>query len=268
MEINFKGSELEQKNTKVQTQETHGYQIRLPVFEGPLDLLLHLIKKNKIDIYDIPIAEITRQYLEYLEMMKELNLEIAGEFLVMAATLIQIKTRMLLPVDEDLPEEQRQDPRWQLVERLLEYQAIKLASQELMERYQQWEGVFWRGPVEIEKEEPQILHLFELNAYDLYEAFRRVLERAPAEVREIAKQSLTVRERMTQIMEYLKDKELVKFEELFEPKNRGFLIITFVAVLELVRLKIIRVFQGEPFGQIWLSPLDREAEIPDNLSLN
>ncbi len=264
----MKGEELEQLQTETQAQDHDGYQVKLPVFEGPLDLLLHLIKKNKIDIYDIPIAEITRQYLQYLEMMKELNLEIAGEFLVMAATLIQIKTRMLLPVDEDIPEEEREDPRWQLVERLLEYQAIKLASQELLERQRQWEGVLWRGPVEIDREEPQVLNLFELNAYDLYEAFRRVLERAPTEVKEITKETLTVRARMTEIMEYLRDKEMVKFEELFEPISRRFLIITFVALLELVRLRLVRVFQKEQFGPIWLSCLDKEAEIPEDLSLN
>lgn len=254
---------MQQPLTETMASENNGYRVRLPVFEGPLDLLLHLIKKNKIDIYDIPIAEITKQYLEHIEMMRELNLEVAGEFLVMAATLIQIKTRMLLPVEEDVPEEERQDPRWELVERLLEYQAIKIASQELEERRAQWEHVFWRGPLEMGPAEPQTLSLFELNAYDLYEAFKRVLEKAPAEVREITRETLTIRERMSQILEQLKDREMVRFEELFKPLERRFLIITFVALLELAKLRLVRVFQNEQFGQIWVSGTNNGQDIPE-----
>ncbi len=251
---------MQQQDTSVdRVEQGDGYRVKLPVFEGPLDLLLHLIKKNKIDIYDIPIAEITRQYLQYIEMMRELNLEIAGEFLVMAATLIQIKTRMLLPVDEDAPEQDREDPRWELVERLLEYQAIKVASQELLQRQLQWQNVFWRGPLEIDTEGPQNLSLFELNAYDLYEAFRRVLERAPEEVKEITKETLTVRERMNQIMDQLAGKEMVGFEDLFEPRSKRFLIITFVALLELIKLRLVRVFQNEQFGPIWISAVKKEG---------
>jgi len=258
---------LAQTVTMVLNSEQSNYKIKLPVFEGPLELLLHLIKKNKIDIYDIPIAEITRQYIEYLEMMKELNLEIAGEFLVMAATLIQIKTRMLLPVDENIPEDEREDPRWELVERLLEYQAIKIASKELQERRTNWENVFWREPEEIETDGPQSISLFEVNIYDLYEAFKRVLEKAPVEIKEITKETITVRMRMNQILQMLKKKQMVRFDELFNKYNRRFLIITFVALLELAKLRLIKIFQNEQFGPIWIravSDIEGPLHIPED----
>ncbi|MDH5769016.1 MAG: segregation/condensation protein A, partial [Nitrospirota bacterium] len=156
------------------------YNIRIPVFEGPFDLLLHLIRENKIDIYDIPIAVITHQYLEYIEMMKELNLEIAGDFLVMAATLIHIKSRMLLPPDEEAPPEELEDPRLQLVRRLVEYQAFKESALNLKEREETWLKVFHR---ELQLDEPDgELYLFDVNLFDLLNAFKKILDTAPPEV--------------------------------------------------------------------------------------
>jgi segregation and condensation protein A len=158
------------------------YSVKLPLFEGPLDLLLHLIREQKVDIYDIPIALITRQYLEYLEMMKELNLEIAGDFLVMAATLIHVKSRMLLPIEETADTEEPEDPRLELVVKLLEYQAFKDAALGLREKEEERSSLYTREPSE-EEEEPapeeadQPL-LFELNIYDLIHAFRDLLEKA------------------------------------------------------------------------------------------
>ncbi|RMG72459.1 MAG: segregation/condensation protein A [Nitrospirae bacterium] len=230
-----------------------GYRIKIPVFEGPLDLLLHLIKENEIDIYDIPIAEITKQYLEYLELMKELNLEIAGEFLVMAATLIQIKTRMLLPVDEDVPPEEREDPRIELVEKLLEYQAFKNASLDLQERLQERSRQFWREPLEIEDSGPDEPFLFDVHIYDLIAAFKRVLENAPPEMVQVTRETLTVKDRINYIIETLEDKSPVRFEELFEPgASRQILIVTFLALLEVLRFGIARAYQERDFGIIWI----------------
>ncbi len=238
------------------------YQVRLPLFEGPLDLLLHLIRENEVDIYDIPIAEITRQYLDYLELMRELNLEVAGEFLVMAATLIQIKTRMLLPVDEDIPPEEREDPRIELVEKLLEYQTFKEASLQLGERARRWRDFLWREPA-IPEEDGQEAEpcLFDINIYDLLGAFKKVLERAPAEVLEITREALTVKDRMNLIMEKLAGRKAVRFEDIFSPDDdRAVLVVTFLGLLELLRLGLLSCYQEGRFGQIWLIGKDEQAE--------
>lgn len=230
------------------------YSIKIPVFEGPLDLLLHLIRENKIDIYDIPIALITRQYLEYIEMMKELNLEVAGEFLVMAATLIQIKSRMLLPPDEAAPEEEFEDPRLELVQRLLEYKAFKEASLALKEIGDEWAGAFYRLPegepgVEEEKE----LSLFDLSLFDLLAAFRKILDKAPPELVSITRETLTVKDRISKILQRLEEKETARFEELFEEgSSRAVLIVTFVALLEILKLGLAKVYQEKDFGDIWV----------------
>ncbi|RMG05332.1 MAG: segregation/condensation protein A [Nitrospirae bacterium] len=258
-------------------EKTDTYSVKLPLFEGPLDLLLHLIRENKVDIYDIPIAEITRQYLEYLELMRELNLEVAGEFLVMAATLIQIKTRMLLPVDEDVPPEEREDPRIELVEKLLEYQAFKEASLQLRDRAETWKDFLGRSPSPLNgTDEPEEPLLFDLNLYDLLGAFKRLLERAPAKAVEITKEVLTVKERMNFLMDSLKGKSAVRFEDVFAPDDdRAVLIVTFLAILELLRLGVLRCYQEREFGQIWLiarekveentlSQVDNENEDDDN----
>ncbi|GAB4486745.1 MAG: segregation/condensation protein A [Thermodesulfovibrionales bacterium] len=239
------------------------YQIRLPVFEGPLDLLLHLIKENKVDIYDIPISLITHQYLEYLEMMKELDLEIAGDFLVMAATLIQIKSRMLLPPDEEAPEEEIADPRLELVHRLLEYQAYKDAAGLLKEHEDAAQNYFSRSPVDIGDggaEDEGELYLFDVNLFDLLGAFKKILETAPEEIRTITKETLTVKDRMLHIAELLEKHETVRFEELFvDVATRVQLIVTFLSVLELLRLGMARAYQEQDFGQIWvISPRRKE----------
>jgi segregation and condensation protein A len=225
--------------------------IKIPVFEGPFDLLLHLIRENKLDIYDIPISLITGQYLEYLEMMKELNLEIAGDFLVMAATLIQIKSRMLLPPDEEVPSEEQEDPRRELVERLLEYQRYKEAAVDFRVKEDEWLKVFRREP--LSEEDEGELYLFDLGLFDLLDAFRKILEKAPPEVVSITKETLTVKDRMSTIMEIIEEQEAVRFEDLFkEGITRIFLIVTFVAILELIRLGLVRAYQEKHFGKIWV----------------
>ncbi|GAB4390792.1 MAG: segregation/condensation protein A [Thermodesulfovibrionales bacterium] len=239
------------------------YSIRIPVFEGPLDLLLHLIRENKVDIYDIPIALITRQYLEYIELMKELNLEIAGEFLVMAATLIHIKSRMLLPVEETVGTEEEMDPRFELVQRLLEYQAFKEAALGLREREEEWDAVYSRKPrpeEEAVEEEPSELSLFDVNIFDLITAFKKILDRAPAETIAVTREALTVKSRMSQILEIIAGRDAMRFEELFETSSRSLMVVTFIALLEILKLGLARVYQEREFGAIWvIRPEERPA---------
>ncbi len=244
------------------------YTVKLEVFEGPLDLLLHLIRKNEVDIYDIPLSTITREYLEYIKMMKELNLEIAGEFLVMASTLIQIKSKTLLPPlpDDESAEEEEEDPRAELVRRLLEYQKYKEAATTLSEREMLGRDTYAHSfsPAELEgiepEEEPVDVELFEL-----IEAFRKVLDRVSDEsFHEVGAESITIAERINEILSQLEGKESLVFEELFpEHFNRDFLIATFLAVLELCKLKTIKVVQANRYGSIWIQPAVIEGDAVD-----
>jgi segregation and condensation protein A len=225
------------------------YNIKIPVFEGPFDLLLHLIRENKIDIYDIPIALITGRYLQYIEMMKELNLELAGEFLVMAATLIQIKSRMLIPPEEEVSSEEQEDPRLELVNRLLEYQTFKEAASDLRKREEEWMNVFHKEPASDDTE----LCLFDLNLFDLLGAFKKILDTASPELISITKEILTVKDKMSIIMEMLEGQETIRFEEIFkEGSTKIQLIVTFVALLELIRLGLTKAYQEREFGNIWV----------------
>ncbi len=227
---------------------------KLPVFEGPLDLLLHLIKSHKIDIYDIPILDITRQYLDYIELMKELNLEIAGDFLVMAATLIHVKSRMLLPPSEEEGDEHIEDPRSELVRRLLEYEAYKETSSQLRRREDIWKDVFRREFPDRDsfEFEPEPM-LFEANVFDLISAFQKLLEKVPEEVLEITREKLTVAERINYIVDRLDKEDGLKFEALFgEGYTKVILLVTFLAMLEIVRLGLIKIYQEKAFGSIWL----------------
>ncbi|MEK6603130.1 MAG: segregation/condensation protein A, partial [Nitrospirota bacterium] len=236
------------------------YRVRLDEFEGPLDLLLHLIKKNEINIYDIPISVITKQYLDYISLLKYLNLEVAGEFLVMAATLIHIKSRMLLPVETDGDEdEDGEDPRAELVRRLLEYKQFKEAAAELVERGQHWREVYGRPafcetasarlPEEID-DAPLDMTLF-----DLVDAFQDIAQRTPVKAFvEVTPDHLTVKDRMNYILERLEYEAAIPFESLFVPEEgRLVLIVTFLGLLELVRIRLVRAYQSEAFGAILLS---------------
>jgi segregation and condensation protein A len=234
------------------------YKVRIENFEGPLDLLLHLIKKNEINIYDIPVAMIAQQYLEYLEAMEELNLNVAGDFLVMAATLLQIKSKMLLPVDETVEdEEEGPDPREELVRRLLEYKTYKEAARQLDDQEKMWREIFWREHVSsVEQvEEEEDVPLENVSLFDLVDALKEVLERNPdSKLIEIVPDNLTVRERMNLILERLEGNDSVSFAALFEePSHRVVIVVTFLALLELMRLRIARVFQAETFGPILVS---------------
>jgi segregation and condensation protein A len=239
--------------------------IKIPVFEGPFDLLLHLIRENKLDIYDIPISVITSQYLEYIEIMKELNLEIAGDFLVMAATLIQIKSRMLLPPDEEAAAEEQEDPRLDLVQRLLDYQKYKEAATDLRTKEEEWMRVFHKEPLAEEGEEEGELYLFDLSLFDLLDAFKKILDKAPPDIVSITRETLTVKDKMSMVMEILEGKEAVRFEDLFRDGiSRVQLIITFVSLLELIRLGLARVYQEKQFGNIWvINPANQPTAVQE-----
>jgi len=249
----------ENRDTRFHPAED-SYLIRLNEFEGPLDLLLHLIKKNEINIYDIPIAMITKQYLDYIKMMKSLNLVVAGEFLVMAATLIHIKSRMLLPVESDGDDEDGtdDDPRAELLRRLLEYKRFKEAAGELVQRGQQWREVFGRSPIVgangqgLQGDEDGAL--LELTLFDLVDVLQGVLQRVPAKTLiEVTADHLTVKDRMNYILERLEHEPALPFEALFPPdEGRLVVIVTFLALLELMRIKLVRAFQAEAFGPILL----------------
>ncbi|HIJ59200.1 MAG TPA: segregation/condensation protein A [Nitrospirae bacterium] len=229
------------------------YSVKLPVFEGPLDLLLHLIRENKIDIYDIPITLITKQYLEYIELMKELNLEIASEFIVMAATLIYIKSRMLLPIEEG-SEEALEDPRANLINRLLEYQAFKEASQVMREREAYWSNVFFRNFTTSEQSIQRELTLFDLNIFDLLNALKRIIKKVPSDEMIINRETLTVKDRITIILEVINEKKTVSFEALFSSDcTKKEILVTFLALLEIMRLGLSRVYQETFGGTIWIS---------------
>jgi len=246
------------------------YAVKLDNFEGPLDLLLHLIRKNEMDICDIPIAEITAQYLAVIDTMKQLNLDIAGEFLVMAATLLQIKSRMLLPQpEEEAPEEEEIDPRAELVRRLLEYQKYKGAAEEFDELPQLERDIFLHhapadelGP-EVEEE------LEAIGVFQLVEAFRDLLRAHPEEaVHEVDVERLSVAERIQEILTRLEGRDNLAFGELLPAHpGRGEVVVTFLALLELTRMQVLRLLQNNRLGTIWLFPAAMESTpLPDEAS--
>jgi segregation and condensation protein A len=239
------------------TEERFPYTVRLEMFEGPLDLLLHLINKNELDITNIPIALITEQYLEYLRLMKVLNLDIAGEYLLMASTLLYIKSKMLLPTSSEEEEEEGEDPRAELVRRLLEYQKYKKAAVELERRPLLDRDVFIRL-MTVDIDEPAEEEKVEVSLFELLEAFRQVLERVKSEtIHEVILERLSVEEKVQEILSLLqKEKRSVAFHHLFpEQASRRVIIVTFLAILELVKMKLVRIFQPAFFETIRVSPL-------------
>ncbi|MCJ7509222.1 MAG: segregation/condensation protein A [candidate division Zixibacteria bacterium] len=226
------------------------YSVKLKVFEGPLDLLLFLIRRNEVDIYDIPISLVTQQYLEYIELIKSLDLEIAGEFILMAATLLRIKAKMLLPQTTD--EEQEEDPREELDYALLEYKKYKQAAGRLENRQELESAYFKRSDFSFiqlpeEKELARGATLF-----DLFSAFREILEKAPKEsFHEVEAENVSLEQRIEHILNCLKSKDGIIFEELFlDNPIRLVLVVTFIAILELVRLREIKIRQADNFAQI------------------
>jgi segregation and condensation protein A len=243
------------------------YPIRLSNFEGPLDLLIHLIKKNEVSVYDIPVALITEQYLQYIELMQEMNLDVAGEFLVMAATLIHIKSRMLLPrppADEQ-EDGEVEDPREALVRRLLEHQKFKAAAELLHERETVRSAQFLRSDASVaeiagENEEPEL----EVDLFSLMAAFRGVLERAKHRPRVLLPpEQVSIESRIEILLGRLSETEACGFEDLFgDVSGRADLIVTFLALLEMIRLELVRIFQSGPFGPIRVYKRARPAGAP------
>src|SRR3954449_895698 len=241
------------------------YPVRLQNFEGPLDLLLHLIKKHEVNIYDIPIALVTSQYLDYIDLMQEMNLDVAGEFLVMAATLIHIKSRTLLPRPDPSQEDPEEDPREALVRRLLEHQKFKAAAELLHERETLRSAQWTRadGPVlEIagEAPEPEV----EVDLFSLITAFRTVVDRAKARPKVyLPAEQIPIEDWIEQLLSRLSETEACGFEDLFEDvQTRAGLVVTFLALLEMIRLKLIRVFQSGVIGPIRVYKRARPADAP------
>ena len=238
------------------------YHVKLDKFEGPLDLLLHLIKKEEIDIYDIPIARITVQYLSYIEMMHMLDLEVAGEFLVMAATLMRIKARMLLPTTP-VEEEEEEDPRGELVRRLLEYKRFKEVAERLREREAQRRLLFERGFSEMAIDDGEV-QLEEATLFDLLDAMRQALARAnEAPVHEIESERLDVIRRIEEITRLLQAEGRLRFSELLERcRTRLEIIGTFIGILELIRMGRAGAVQRGLFGEIWIYSLEGRESGP------
>jgi segregation and condensation protein A len=243
------------------------FPVKLDQFEGPLDLLLHLIKKNEVNIHDIPVALITAQYLEAIGLLQELNLDVAGEFLVMAATLIHIKSKMLLPRPETAAgvEGEEEDPRDALVRRLLEHQKFKAAAGLLHER-EQLRAAQWLRPDERVAEiagadyEPEL----EVDLFSLLTAFQAVVQRAKLRPKVLLPpEQISVEARIEQLLSRLSETEACGFEDLFaDAHDRGGLIVTFLALLEMIRLKLVRVFQSGSFGPIRVYKRSRPADAP------
>jgi len=230
------------------------YTVKLDLYEGPLDLLLCLIRKHEINIYDIPIAQITEQYLDHLNLMQALNLDVAGDFFVMAATLIMIKSRMLLPTPPEADEDEQEDPRTDLVQQLLEYEAYRQAAEELREREFAYSNVFWRERVDatsILGEEEFV----EVSLFDLMEAFQSILKRLGDRVpQEVFPEEITVVEKINFILDQLEASDRITFFSLFaETTSRLVIIATFLALLELIKLGTIRAVQSKDFGEIYIS---------------
>jgi segregation and condensation protein A len=229
-------------------------RIHLPVFEGPLDLLLYLIRKNEVDIHDIPIAPITRQYMEYLDLMKELDLDIAGEFLVMAATLIHIKSKMLVPVSptEAEGEEQPEDPREALVQRLLEFQRYKEAAGVLHQKGQIRAATWTRPETALPGFDDAGEEMLEAGLFDLIAAFKELLERRRVLLaHEVDRETVSVERRMEELLVLLREGESLDFIEVFaSQETKEQMIVTFLALLELIRLKRVKVYQRALFGPI------------------
>jgi segregation and condensation protein A len=228
---------------------TNDYRVNLNVFAGPMDLLLYLIKKEEVDIYDIPIARITQQYLQYLSVMRNLDLEVAGEFILMAATLIHLKARLLLPRDENEPDEE--DPREELIMALLEYKKYKEASDILKDRALNEEQTFV-PPALVHQVEGKVELSPATTLFDLLTAFRDVLsQRRNETVHEVVPEEITIEERIKVVVASLATKEYASFTELFDTVSKRIMaVVTFIAILELARTRRIRIMQSQPFSEL------------------
>ncbi len=235
--------------------ETDPWRVNLPVFEGPLDLLLYLIKREEVDIYEVELGRITDQYLSYLNELEKLDLEVAGEFLVVAANLVYLKSRTLLPVDQQPPEEEaeEEDPRWELIRQLVEYKKFKEAAESLEYQAIQQEKIYYRQGADRPKKPRSKPGLGKVEVIDLVRAFQQILQAAQERhgFREIYEDKYTVSEKIEYVLDRIEKETRVLFSTLFyETSTRGEIVVTFLAVLELIRLKQLRFEQSEVFGEI------------------
>jgi segregation and condensation protein A len=232
------------------------YKVKFEVFEGPLDLLLYLIKREEVDIYEVNLTKLATQFIEYIDTMRTLDLEIAGEFLVMASTLMYIKSRELLPVDQQAQiegDEEGEDPRWELIRQLVEYKKFKDAASRLQALEAQQENIFPRLPAKLEFAADAPAPRPEVSLFDLINAVNNVLKRFTQreDLRDIFEDKWTVSEKIEHLLRTLTERGRMKFSELFEGvTTRSEVVVTFLALLELIRLKQLTVAQPEAFGQI------------------
>src|SRR5437762_11769223 len=243
------------------------YKVQFDVFEGPLDLLLYLVKKEEVDIYEVNLTRLAAQFIEYIELMRQLDLEVAGEFLVMAATLMYIKSRELLPVDQQAQAEadaEVEDPRWELVRQLVEYKKFKDAASRLQQRESEQENIFPRLPGKPEFESTTAPARPELSLFDLIHALSNVLKRFQENeaARDIFEDKWTISEKIEALRQILAAQSVLKFSELFEQTtSRAEVVVMFLALLELVRLKQIVVSQPAPFMEIEIRRAP-ESQVP------
>jgi len=243
------------------------YRVKLDIFEGPLDLLLHLVKKNEVEIADIPVATITDQYLAYLGLLQQLDLDVAGEYLVMAATLLHLKSRLLLPGDETSDEEEEGDPRAELVRQLLEYQRFKEVADLLNRRDLLERDVFVRAPL-LDETDTEVDAVYDVSLGDLLDALQEVLKRAaPEVVHHVILEQVSLREQLCFVLDTLRERTETVFSDLFPPGvTRLQILVTFLAILELVRTRMVRLHQEEQFGPIVMHlAVSADAPLPESL---
>ncbi len=246
------------------------YNVKFEVFEGPLDLLLYLIKKEEVDIYQVNLTKLATQFIEYIDVMRMLDLEVAGEFLVMASTLMFIKSRELLPKDQQVQTEEEgdeEDPRWELIRQLVEYKKFKDAAVQLQTREVEQESVFPRVPGKLDLAQPLSSAKSEVSLFDLINAVNAVLKRVGerGQLRDIFEEKWTVSQKIELLVKLVAEKGSVRFSELFESATTRYEVVcTFLAVLELTRLKQITCMQHEEFGEIEIAKVaPQEAPAPE-----
>ncbi|MEO7300357.1 MAG: segregation/condensation protein A [Verrucomicrobiota bacterium] len=246
------------------------YKVKFEVFEGPLDLLLHLIKKDEVDIYEVNLTTLATQFIEYIEVMRKLDLEIAGEFLVMASTLMFIKSRELLPVDQQVEvedEDDTEDPRWELIRQLVEYKKFKDAAAQLQVFELEQENIFPRVPGKLDFAAVRAVARPEVSIFDLLNAVNAILKRVHQrdDPRDIFDDKWSVSEKIEYLIKLISEKSRVKFSDLFgDATSRSEVVCTFLALLELIRLKQLSCVQGEHFGDIDITRAAPQSLAPEN----
>ena len=252
--------EFDFKNVQAEIVRESRDELRLQLgeFAGPLDLLLYLIRREQANIFDIPVARITDKYLEYIKLMERLDIAVAGEFLVMAATLIEIKSRMLLPQDPVAEgEEEPEDPRKELIDRLLEHQKFKLAAETLWTRATVEQAVFTRGTIETDDNNPEI----SATVFDLFEVFQKIMDRHREQIEmEIHREEMSLAEMLRTLRSRLKIEKTLSLVKLFEEmSSKRELILAFISILEIVRTESVKLFQKETFGDVTLKLVEGEG---------